>query len=105
MTMDHEHLPEPIDPSWADVCVQQVTPHLPPRADVVATKQKQRSTAVFLRCIPSMNEGAIDRLVVTLQEDPAFKSLFHFTQGRKMVAYFSTPDPPIPWEDFEFIND
>jgi len=52
-----------------------------------------------------MSEGAIDRLVVALQDDPAFKSLYHFTQGRKMVVYFSTPEPAIPWEDFDFIDE
>jgi len=105
MNMNYDHLPDPIDPGWAEVCVEQMQPHLPPHCEVVATKQKQYSTAVFLRCTPSMSEGAIDRLVVALQDDPAFKSLYHFTQGRKMVVYFSTPEPAIPWEDFDFIDE
>ena len=105
MTMNYQHLPDPIDPNWAKVCIAQVKPYLPPHAEILAAKQKQYSTAVFIRCVPSLSEGSTDRLVVALQDHPAFKSLHHFTQGREMALYFTTPKPAIPWEDFDFIEE
>lgn len=91
MTFDYEHLDEPKDPTHAEACAEFIRPHLPLHAKVVSMRQKGDSTCIFIRSDPSMSEGAIDRLVVCLQEHPSFKSMFHFTQGRKMVAYFGTP--------------
>ena len=89
--MSYEHLPGPVDPNWARACTRRVVPHLPPRAEVLAVKQKGPSTVVYINCTPALGEGATRRLASALQDDPAFKELFHFTKGREMVVYFTTP--------------
>lgn len=91
MTMNYENLPGPVDPIWAGDCTRRVVPYLPPRAEVLAVKQKGPSTAVYINCTPALGEGATRRLASALQHDPAFKELFHFTQGREMAVYFTTP--------------
>ena len=91
MEMNYEHLRDPVDPSWAEACTRRVVPHLPPRAEVLAVKQRGSSTAVFIRCTPALSEGSTRRLASALQDDPAFKELFHFTEGREMAVYFTTP--------------
>jgi len=94
--MHYEHLRDPVDPSWAEDCTRRVVPYLPPRAEVLAVKQKGSSMAVFIRCTPALSEGATRRLASALQDDLAFKELFHFTTGREMVVYFTTPSQSRP---------
>jgi len=87
MNMNYEHLSDLPDTSRARRLAQRVRKALPMHnSGVCAVKAKGESAAVYFRCSEKLSDGAVKRLIALLR--PELKELFHFTTGRKMVAYF-----------------
>jgi hypothetical protein len=86
MQMNYEHLPDLSDPDRANDLSRRVKKALPVHGDICAVKAKGQSAAVFFRCDESLSDGAVRRIIALLR--PNLKELYHFTTGRKMVAYF-----------------